>query len=294
MTEDDEMVRRADIPERHQYSNSTLSTNPLKLDQSPYPELDAATAWVATRVSDRTRHMCLEESAPSGGRDQAPRYDLKEEYFGAVKEALRCLFLENLEVPLLWHHRRDSFIELTPNLRNYATFLVEDELWTCYDLGVKYKAIYERHTDLRATYEKMRDIDPTFVDRYFEDFVLAVPDGTAQLSVEAVGEALAWLELRYPRLAVEVKQMSIAPEERKQTKRAGGVSASRFSRETPGFGEFIEVCVWFGRSGLIVTRLKHVFIRRLLAIRPESIRGGDTSRHWRPTPSIQRLPHCAS
>jgi hypothetical protein len=156
----------------------------------------------------------------------------------------------------LWHHRRDFFIELTPNLRNYATFLTEEELWTCYDLGVKYKAIHERRTDLQATYEKMRDIDPTFVDRFFEDHVLAVPDGTAELSVEAVGEALAWLEMRYPKLTTEVKQMSIAPEERKQVKRAGGVSASRFSRETPGFGEFVEVRVDLDRSDRVATKLK--------------------------------------
>jgi transcription elongation factor SPT6 len=267
MTEDDDIVRRADIPERHQYSNSTLSSNPLKLDQSPYPELDAASAWVAPRVSDRTRYMFWDDNVAVGGRDQPPRYDLKTEYIAAVKEALRCLFLENLEVPLLWHHRRDFFIELTPNLRNYATFLTEEELWTCYDLGVKYKAIHERRTDLQATYEKMRDIDPTFVDRFFEDHVLAVPDGTAELSVEAVGEALAWLEMRYPKLTTEVKQMSIAPEERKQVKRAGGVSASRFSRETPGFGEFVEVRVDLDRSDRSQrsSNLFHVFVSSDLA-----------------------------
>jgi hypothetical protein len=68
-------------------------------------------------------------------------------------------------------------------------------------------------------------------------------------------------------LTTEVKQMSIAPEERKQVKRAGGVSASRFSRETPGFGEFVEVRVDLDRSDRSQrsSNLFHVFVSSDLA-----------------------------
>ncbi len=230
MTDKDDNIRKADIPERHQLSTSSLSVNPLLLDQSPFPELDSATAWVASRISERTSYMFLDQDSPSGGRDVAPRYDLKEEFYAAVKEALKCLFMDNLEVPLLWHHHRDSFIEHTPSLRGFATFINERELWICYDLGIKYKAIHERRSNLQETYEMMKAVDPTFVDEYFENYVLAVPNGTAETSVESAAEALEWLEARYPSLMTALnKEQDQRPDNRRR--KAGGLAAAKVTRD---------------------------------------------------------------
>ncbi len=233
MTDKDEFIRRADIPERHQLATSTLSANALVAKQEPFPDVDTASTWVASRVSARTAYMFMDAEASYGQREIPPRYDLQVLYVTAVKDALKALFVDHYEVPYLWHHKRDLFIEATPNLRNETVFLNEDELWMCYDLGIKYKAIHARLTSLDAIYAAMKEAQPGFADRYFEDFVLASPTGTAHSSVEAAGEASEWLELRYPRLVKAVKEAE-AEERQAERRRAGGLEVARQNRDTLG------------------------------------------------------------
>jgi transcription elongation factor SPT6 len=92
-------------------------------------------------------------------------------------------------------------------------------LWTLYDLGLKYKAVYQRRDHVNKLYEAMRNLDPSFSDDYFEVHVLASPKGTAIQSVEAANEALAWLEIKHSDLAERAKEMESSGTERK---RAGG------------------------------------------------------------------------
>lgn len=238
MTDKDEIIRRTDIPERHQLTTSTLSANALIATQEPFPDFTEASEWVATRVSARTAYMFLDPDASYGQREIQPRYELREQYMAAVKDALQMLFEEHFEVPYMWHHKRDYFIEATPDMRPDAVFLNEDELWACYDYGIKYKAIHARLTSLEATYSAMKEAQPGFADQYFEDYVLASPNGTARSSVEAAGEASEWLELRYPRLVKAVKEAE-AEERQTERRRAGGLEVARQNRDT--LGGFLDV-----------------------------------------------------
>ncbi|KAJ9096338.1 hypothetical protein QFC21_005158 [Naganishia friedmannii] len=208
LTKEDQIVRETDIPERYQFASSTLSLNPVRKDLSEeFPPLEDATSWVAPRVGTRTlQEFFLNDTFKYG-------------FLSAVRETLDAIFNRNLEVPFIWHYRRDT-LRLLAEDGSRKIFLHRDELWTVYDLGLKYKAIYQRREHVSKLYESMKDLDPSFSDIYLENHVLSMPDGSAIQSIEAANEALAWLEMRYPVLAERAKELETTRAERK---RAGGV-----------------------------------------------------------------------
>lgn len=267
----DDQIRQTDVPERHQMSTSTLSREPVLYELQEYPDLDSATAWIAPRLSERATLLFL-SPPPAEGEDYRYEYDetgqvvarhkienradLREAYFAAVKFALDCLFVQHFEVPHIWHHLRDELIEKTDDRNRYATLVDRDELWECYDLGLRYRAIAQRRSVLQDTYDRLKqavvvdretgDPRPFVPDAYFEDYVIAVPDGTAEQSVEGTNEALAWLETRYPEHMRAIKQQQQAGESggrddddadlapvARQKRPGEGATAKRLSREGP-------------------------------------------------------------
>jgi transcription elongation factor SPT6 len=143
----------------------------------------------------------------------------RDGFLSAVRETLDAIFRRHLEVPFIWHYRRDT-LRLLAEDGSRKIFLHRDELWTVYDLGLKYKAIYQRREQVSKLYESMKDLDPSFSDIYLENHVLSMPDGSAIQSIEAANEALAWLEMRHSVLAERAKELETTRAERK---RAGGV-----------------------------------------------------------------------
>lgn len=208
MTKEDQKVRDTDVPERYQFASSTLSLNPVRrgdiLDE--FPPLDDAAVWCASRIGNRTT-----QEFSNGG-------EYTDGFLAAVLKTLDAIFNQNLEVPFIWHYRRDSLRQLSDD-GNRKIYLHRDELWTLYDLGLKYKAVYQRREHVNKLYEAMRNLDPSFSDLYFEVHVLALPKGTAIQSVEAANEALAWLEIKHSDLAERAKEMEFHSTDRK---RAGG------------------------------------------------------------------------
>lgn len=263
----DDQIRKTDIPERHQMSTSTLSREPVLYDLQDYPDLDSATAWIAPRLSERATRLFLGTEVPdennfvldydmSGqiiGRHEV-RPDLREAYYAAVRFALESLFVKHFEVPHIWHHLRDELIEKTDDRNKYATLVDRDEIWDCYDMGLRYRAIAQRRSLLQETYDRLKQAvvtdretgeqKPFVPDAYFEDFVIAVPDGTAEQSVEGTNEALAWLETRYPEYMRVIKQESSEDDRRggdeydaapvaRQKRPGEGATAKRLTREGP-------------------------------------------------------------
>lgn len=170
--------------------------------------MEDATAWCATRVGGRTTQEFSQEGV------------FIEGFLTAVRETLDAIFNKNLEVPFIWHYRRDSLRQLSDD-GNRKLYLHRDELWTLYDLGLKYKAVYSRRDHVNNLYEQMKELDPSFSDIYLEDHILSLPKGSAIQSVEAANEALAWLEIKHPVLTERAKEMETSGAERK---RAGGAS----------------------------------------------------------------------
>lgn len=201
-------MRETDIPERYQFASSTLSLNPVRKDLSEeFPPLEDATSWIAPRVGARTlQEFFMNDTFRDG-------------YLLAVRETLDAIFNHNFEVPYIWHYQRDK-LRLLAEDGSRKIFLHRDELWTVYDLGLKYKSIYQRREHVSKLYDSMKDLDSTFSDIHLENHVLSMPDGSAIQSIEAANEALAWLEIKYPILVERAKELETTRAERK---RAGGV-----------------------------------------------------------------------
>lgn len=225
----DQHIREEDLPERFQFSSSTLSTNPVHADKVEFPPIEPAVSWIAPRISTQAS-MAFQGLRANDSRDSNT---IRTEFEAAVSAALSGMFEEGLEVPYLARHRQDLFVDASGRFR----LLNREELWMCYDLGLRYRAIHQKRAAVARLYDSMKEFDSTFVDENFELKVLGVPDGTASDSIEAGNEALEWLDLRYPRLVQAVREREGQILDRK---RAGGAAARRIKHEGV-IGSFVEV-----------------------------------------------------
>ncbi|KAF8654136.1 hypothetical protein AX16_003667 [Volvariella volvacea WC 439] len=230
LTEDDDLIRAQDMPERMQLATSSLSDSATLSVQSPFTEehLDEAAMWVTTRLSPRkTREFFTVE-----GQYQHYKGDLVM----SVTQALRFLFVEEYEVPYVWANKRDYLCRFDPmDIRSRFELLNSAELWKIYTLGQKYRALLERKRVLHATYPKYG-----VTDEYYEMEILPQID-----SVEVVSDTTEWLALRYKDKKQEEASFQFHDDEMDTTKRRkmpSRVSAyelakkSIVSRLAQGFG----------------------------------------------------------
>jgi transcription elongation factor SPT6 len=182
LTEDDDLIRAQDTPERMQLATSTLSQNFTLLLHRPLEEsdLDDAAEWISSRISDSKYRDFFYES----GSHSLYRSDLVD----AVKEAIRLMFLQELEVPCIWQHKRDliSYFDVQ-DIRKKVELLTLTDLWRVYALGQKYRSLLERRRALQASYERLAVSD--------DYFVLEIQPKID--SVEVVADATEWLTMKY-------------------------------------------------------------------------------------------------
>jgi transcription elongation factor SPT6 len=126
------------------------------------------------------------------------RPDLFIGYRNAIARALGFMFVHNLEVPYLWHYKRDAFSVLEDNGRSGVQFLDRDELWKLYELGIRFRAIYERNNHTTNIWEKIKARkeapDLSDAEKYLEDKLLK---SICMMSIEAAAEGGDWLEYHY-------------------------------------------------------------------------------------------------
>lgn len=182
LTEDDDLIRAQDIPERMQLATSSLSQSASLSFHKPLTEADlgGAALWVTTRLSARKTR---EFFAPDG-----PQAHYREDLVMAVTYALRYLFIQELEVPYIWTHKRDYLSNFDPqDIRSRVELLNLSELWRIYALGQKYRSLMERQTALDALYLRL-DVQ----DEYYENEIRQQSD-----SVEVIADATEWLTMKY-------------------------------------------------------------------------------------------------
>ncbi|KAJ7063371.1 transcription elongation factor SPT6 [Mycena amicta] len=180
LTEDDDLIRVKDIPERMQLASSTFSKNPVitpSVSLAP-DDIDDAAAWVTQRIS---LGKTADYFRPAGKFRH-----LSTELVAAVTYALRQLFIEHVEVPYIWHHRRDYIIHFGPDNHQH-TLLVSEDLWRVYALGQKYCSLLDRRRGLGEAYDRLKVTDP-----YYEEDILARMD-----SAEVVADTSEWLLMKY-------------------------------------------------------------------------------------------------
>ncbi|EAL22689.1 hypothetical protein CNBB1380 [Cryptococcus deneoformans B-3501A] len=204
LQDEDKAVANADRPERHQIVNSTLSDNPVFATDTLYPPPDFAAKWVAPKVSFRTQYLFYnqhpEGSYPIPTIDNPQPYpvyrrpDLEIEFEKAVSTALNMMFVQHLEVPYLWHYKRDVFSLLENQGQSSVLFLERDELWQVYVLGQRYRAIHERNEQTRQQWGKIKARKGDIEDEYFTKGLLGK---ACVASIEAAGEGDEWLAYHY-------------------------------------------------------------------------------------------------
>jgi transcription elongation factor SPT6 len=182
LTEDDDLIRAQDVPERMQLATSSLSPSLTLSSHKPMLEddIDEAAQWITPRLSPKKTR---EYFHPEGGSSH-----LQNHLVLAVSSALKFLFVQEFEVPYIWTHKRDhiSYFDVK-DIRTRVELISLSELWRIYTLGQKYRALVERRQLLEASYARL-DV----VDGYYQDHVRPKLTG-----VEVIADATEWLAMKY-------------------------------------------------------------------------------------------------
>lgn len=227
--------------------NSTLSTNPTYIPEPfpAFPPVESAAVWIAPRISSRTRTFLAPKLESYPGADIQPaEEDLHRRFVEAVQRVLNYLFVEHLEVPFIWEHRRDYIVfyrkdeqgnapSATDSGSGLVRLLERNELWKVYELGTKYRSLMRRKEALDATWAKLSerkmaarlaDQDVTLDNNgaeilptgesssakdAFETYYAEKIDGSGGLAeegVEGVMDAMEWVGLRWGRELREMRE----------------------------------------------------------------------------------------
>ncbi|KAM0753127.1 transcription elongation factor Spt6 [Meredithblackwellia eburnea MCA 4105] len=196
LTEADDLIRQVDIPERMQLASTGIPSLP-SIDGSPVPfiaeeDLDDAALWMSHRVSKRCTDQFL-------SRDHRGGYPpLHTPFLEALKNVIKFINIEFLEVPFIWNYRSDFIFYFIPAAHGSdeqtIVFLNMDDLWRVAALSIKYRAFAHKKQELRKLFNSL-DV----VDDYFEDVYGAME------SVEEVSDTHDWLAMKYSTKIAEVK-----------------------------------------------------------------------------------------
>ncbi|KAF9483749.1 transcription elongation factor SPT6 [Pholiota conissans] len=204
LTDDDDLIRHQDIPERTQLATSSLSqSSTLSLHtQLTEEDLGGAAMWVTQRISDE---KTKEYFSPNGKHQH-----LKGELVMAVTYTLRQIFVEEYEVPYIWAHKRDYISHFdVHDIGSRLELLNLEELWRINRLGAKYRNLLERKRLLTGSYDRLQ-----IKDEYYEDEIRPKID-----SVEVVADATEWLSMKYKDKKHDSMQFRFHDDEEVETKR---------------------------------------------------------------------------
>lgn len=167
MTEEDMVIRRADIPERYQELRAglknygQLSTDDQELEKN----------WISDKISvDKNFDVS---------------YDLTE-FREAVGNAIRFVGKDNLEVPFVYAYRRNYI-----SSRNKDGFvLTEDDLWDIVYLDVEFHSIIYKRDYVKKFYAQL-NVEEPIVDEYFRS------QASSMTELNALQDIYNYLEFRY-------------------------------------------------------------------------------------------------
>ncbi|PSR77343.1 hypothetical protein PHLCEN_2v7944 [Hermanssonia centrifuga] len=182
LTEDDDLIRAHDIPERMQLATSSLSqSSTLSLQNSlSENDLDDAASWVITRLGARKEQDFF--------RADGQYHRFLSDLVQAISCALRFLFVQEFEVPYIWTHKRDYISYFNPeDLKIKVELLSLEDLWRVYAVGQKYRSLLERRNALDSLYSRLG-----VSDDYFDNEVRKKVE-----TVEMVADATEWLGMKY-------------------------------------------------------------------------------------------------
>ncbi|KAL8859043.1 MAG: hypothetical protein Q9178_004524 [Gyalolechia marmorata] len=158
LTDEDNEIRAADVPERYQLARAPYKDVVLTSDQFKEEGI-----WVSDLLWPR--------------KNIKPT--LKEPFRKAVAKILEFMVSDEYEVPFIFQHRKDYLIHqervplasdpTNPDASDFvpAKLLDQEDLWRIFDLDLKFRALIDKRNALSETYKKLRDI-VDFHDEVFE------------------------------------------------------------------------------------------------------------------------------
>lgn len=182
LTEDDDLIRAQDIPERMQLATSSLSPNATLSIHKTLSEndLDDAAGWVITRLSGRKERDFF--------RADGQYHRFLPQLVEAITCALRYIFVQDFEVPYVWMHKRDYISYFDPdNPKLQVELLSLEDLWRIYTVGQKYRSLLERRDALDGLYGRLG-----VSDEYFEGAIRKRVE-----TAEMAADATEWLGMKY-------------------------------------------------------------------------------------------------
>lgn len=263
MTEEDEVIRYTDLPERMQLLTPSISTSNVIRDHHAtsnehihrLPSKDKAAAWIAPRLSEASEKMFLDILGP--------HYTLRDEFLRAVTVAVENI-QSGMEVPFIHIHRRDLVSHFDPskpsvplapeNLRHeypagtsavwrnkhQMSLLSRSDLWRIFDLYRKYVSLHMRLSGLVELAQKAN-----IIDSYLSDNLLAA----AKDEIEVTNDLHEWLLGVYPHeiRILQDEQRSVSERQFKRPTKSSAYdrakkmpSAELIKRVVPSVAEIVQ------------------------------------------------------
>lgn len=162
LTEEDNIIRIVDIPERYQAYRSNLSYADFDDD-----ELEREKKWVAQILYDEKKDTFADF--------------LEEPFRKAVGQVVEFISRDSFEVPFIWTHRRDFLLHAEESTEEGGVnvvhkLLFEDDLWRIVHLDIEYHSHYEKRFNLEQLITEL-DVDDDLLKDYRQlDSIAAVQD----------------------------------------------------------------------------------------------------------------------
>ena len=163
LTEEDDVIRRTDQPERFQLARKPYQNLLLTEAQKQEEPL-----WISTLLLPK-KHL--------GSH-------LNDPFQKSVAKVLEFLNDDEYEVPFIFQHRKDYLIHAarvptspgmngtndTESTLNAEKLLNQSDLWDIFDLDLKFRALIEKRNALQKTYDNLKAIS-SFTDAIFEEML---------------------------------------------------------------------------------------------------------------------------
>ena len=161
LTEEDNLIRIIDVPERYQMYRSALTY--IDLDDE---ELELEKTWVANTLLKEKKAFL--------------RDDWVEPFKQCVGQVVQFVSKENLEVPFIWNHRRDYLEYVDPDAPIPGSvrelMISEDDVWRIVKLDIEYHSLYEKRLNTEKIIDSLEIDDELVKDIKTLDSMVAIQD----------------------------------------------------------------------------------------------------------------------
>ncbi|GAB7350079.1 hypothetical protein MBLNU459_g0746t1 [Dothideomycetes sp. NU459] len=221
LTDDDNVIRTTDVPERYQLARKGFKEVNLSDDEMA-ARMQEETIWISNFLLPKKR---LDR-------------DMVDAFREVVGHVLRFMNVEDLEIPFILHNRKDYLIheeriEISPPPQDpdapkyeikASRLLQPGDLWEIYEYDLKYRAFVEKREALQRSYESLKT-SSDFKDDIFDDMI------PAAITMEELQDVQDYLQFQY---ASQLKDVLVLDAETNGTQKRARGTRSAWERVRAG------------------------------------------------------------